>query len=125
MTHFPALHYAATAERSAKTGLPLYRLIDPLQYIDRELGRIDILPGFRTDFVSAPNFRRLFGKAGRASALLHDYGYSVMVPEHRATRVQVDAMFARALKIEGVAWWLRALMVAAVQCNTAKRRVLT
>ena len=98
-------------------GRELFRLDEPLDY---ELGHagsgyvITVPAGFYTDFASVPRFfwRLLppWGEHGRA-AVLHDWLYQ---PESGFTKVVSDAIFYEAMRVSGVSWWKRCVMLAAV-----------
>ena len=125
-TTFPQFRAEPTGQRSPKTGQPTYRLLERMIYDDPELGEIAVPMGFITDYLSlgawyARLYARLFGGAGRASAIVHDYAYQVMVPSKQCTRTQADGLFDRALRREGVWAWLREALVAGVRANTEKR----
>lgn len=70
--------------------------------------------GFTTDFASVPRLPMAFLLAGGTatkSAVLHDYLYRTGM----ASRARADAIFAAAMRTEGVPGWRRGLMWSAVR----------
>lgn len=75
--------------------------------------RIEVPAGYTTDFASVPRLPLAYllaGNTAHRSALLHDWLYT-----RQAGRAFADAVFLAAMRAEGVPWWRRALMYAAVR----------
>ncbi len=96
-------------------GRTLWELTEALEYYSAILGRTLIVPvGFRTDIASVPWFVWSFvPPTGRYSrpAVVHDYLYRA----GNVSRAQADAVFCEAMLVEGVVWWRRWVVWAAVR----------
>jgi hypothetical protein len=77
--------------------------------------RLEVPAGYMTDFASVPRLPLAYllaGNTAHRSALLHDWLYS-----NQAGRAFADRVFLAAMAAEGVPWWRRALMYAAVRAT--------
>ena len=123
MTLFPNYRVYDYNETYVKNNQPLYTLAEDLLYGDKKYGGIVVPTGYKTDFVSFPYFRKLWGKVGFASAIVHDYCYGTLVPRGNFSREEADNMFLRCLEKEGVSYVSRYSMYLAVKANTLKMRL--
>jgi hypothetical protein len=88
---------------------------------DRPRRMLTVPEGYETDFASvprAPFAYWLTGNTAHKSALLHDYLYTLGEPGGRGF---ADSVFLAAMLAEGVPWWRRRLMYAAVRAAGGSR----
>ena len=74
---------------------------------------IEVPKGFQTDFASVPRIPLAYMLAGgtaRRAAVLHDYLYT-----QQRDREWADDVFLAAMEADGVPWWRRKIMYAAVR----------
>lgn len=79
--------------------------------VDSEV--IEVPEGFRTNFASVPRLPLAYWLAGgtaRIAAVLHDYLYG-----KQRDREWADKVFLAAMEAEGIPWWRRKMMYAAVR----------
>lgn len=87
---------------------------ETLRYETREGDEIIVPAGFATDFASVPDRLRSFVAPWDETArpaLLHDWLYY----SHERSRKVADRLFREGLEEEGVGWWSRWAMWAAVR----------
>lgn len=92
----------------------IWKLIDPLQYDDKDIGTIVVPAEFETDFASVPRIPVIFelvGDRGHAAATIHDWLYST----GECTRKEADKVFLRALKETGMSSFRSHLMYYGVR----------
>lgn len=105
-----------------------FQLMLPLQYTDSKYGNIVARQSFITDFASTKVVRNLgmfviysaVVGYGRKAATIHDWLYSGFGIKTEGktiypSRKEVDKIFYRALREEGIARWRAALMYAGVR----------
>jgi Protein of unknown function (DUF1353) len=94
-----------------------WQLVYPLRYVGA-VDTFEVPAGYRTDFASVPRIAVwLIPRFGRwtAAAILHDYLITDALPAGLLTPVDVDGLFRRILREEGVPPVKRYLMWAGVR----------
>ncbi len=102
----------------------LWRLLEPVRYAG-QVDRFEVPAGYVTDFASVPRIAVwLIPTYGRytAPAILHDYLITDYLPAGRVTSVDVDGLFRRAMREQGVPPVRRWLMWAGVRWGAAFNR---
>ena len=102
-----------------------YQLLSDFRYLDSEHGEVRAHGGFFTNYASLKSLHNVFlfvifaliATYGDKSATIHDYLYSgyPTVNGVYLTRAQIDKLFYRALRAEGIARWRAALFYAGVR----------
>ena len=109
--------FLSPLEVSREKGLG-WRLLRPFIYKSEVLKQTIFVPaGYVTDFASVPRLPLAFlltGDHAHASAVIHDY----LVEYQAVPRPVADRVFLEAMEVEGVSWWRRKLMYAAVRIYT-------
>lgn len=101
---------------------PRWAIVElPFSFISPTLGRIDVEPGFDTDYASVPRaFWAVYPPDGdyRRAAVIHDWLYWCLAKEPlspRITREQADTVFLEALTELDIPWARRHLLHRAVR----------
>lgn len=103
-----------------RNGRAVWELLSPLRYVSaliyqgRPVGLVEVPTGFSTDGASVPRLPGAWLIAGGVAnrpAVVHDWLYATQ----RFPRYICDRVFAEAMACEGVGFWRRGLMWAAVR----------
>jgi hypothetical protein len=98
-------------------GRALWKLLSPLCFQSKSMGRFTAPVGFVTDFASVPRLPLTYAVAGdtaHASAVIHDYLCRAYYPTRRLQWSQCAAIFYECMKAERVPRWRAWLMYKAV-----------
>lgn len=103
----------------------MYELLNPFTYLDATAGHITAHKGFQTNYASIDLFHNLFLFVfyallvgyGDKAATIHDYLYTGYPTDdgQYLTRKEIDGVFYRALRAEGVAKWRAWMFYAGVR----------
>ena len=110
--------WASRAPSKNKPGANAWRIEQPLIYWSAIMGEIVVPVGFETDFASVPRMPLaflFFGDRIHAPAVIHDYLCVHHWPQRKCTWAQAAEVFHEAMKADGVPWYQRAPMAAAVR----------
>lgn len=95
-----------------------WRIEQPLIYWSALMGEIIVPVGFETDFASVPRMPLaflFFGDRIHAPAVIHDYLCVNHWPQRKCTWSQAADVFAEAMHADGVPWYQRHPIAAAVR----------
>lgn len=116
--HFKTRLWASRTPSKNKPGANAWRIEQPLIYWSAIMGEIVVPVGFKTDFASVPRLPfafLFFGDRIHAPAVVHDFLCVHHWPQRKCTWSQAADVFAEAMHADGVPWYQRHPMVAAVR----------
>jgi hypothetical protein len=120
----PAAHFPLPLALRVHPDKPRWAIVDlPFAFLSPTLGRIEVEPGFDTDYASVPRlFWSIYPPDGsyRAAAVIHDWLYWNLATEPlgpRITREQADQVFLEALTALEIPWARRHLLHKSVRAG--------
>lgn len=115
---------AEKIKEASNGGRAVWRLERRLVFVSRVYGRINVPPGFETDFASVPRLPFAYwltGDTAHKSAVVHDFLCRHDFKDCYITWKTAAEVFREAMKVEGVPLWRRTLMYWGVCLAPQKR----